>query len=245
MVDESGFSHGMRNEMTRSHYMPPGNNSGNRRVDQAMLPLNQKPMLHDHLGSISLKKHCTGSSTPCTRRFLIGELAPERMEFTLHEGHVRFSVAHPMITGTEESMIIRNESRSRNLWRKPSSRKDSAAALVHRAAVPSPQRRSYASEKGPTFLRVYVVPVLLLNLAFVGWDIVVAHAAPGWSIYLGYAVIVTVSLHLYLRYLDRYLHDSNSQPSLRSQREGKGPLHLTDESGELDQEPAFPALDPR
>jgi hypothetical protein len=91
------------------------------------------------------------------------------------------------------------------------------------------------SEKGPTFLRVYVVPVLLLNLAFVGWDIVVANAAHGWSIYLGYAVIVTVSLRLYLRYLDRYLHYSNSYPSIRSQLEGKGPLHLTDESVELDQ----------
>jgi hypothetical protein len=124
-------------------------------------------------------------------------------------------------------MIIQKESRSRNLWMKPSSRKDSAAALVHRAAVPSPQRGSYASEKGPTLLRVYVVPVLLLNLAFVGWDSVVAHAAHGWSIYLGYAVIVTVSLRLYLGYLDRYLHYSNSYPSRRSQREGKVPLHLT------------------
>src|SRR5712692_5509563 len=114
----------------------------------------------------------------------------------------RSSVAHPMITRTEERMILRNESRSRSLWMKPSSRKDSTAALVHRAAVPSPKRGSCASEKGPTFLRVYVVPVLLLNLAFVGWDIVVANAVHGWSIYLGYAVIVTVSLHLYLRYLD-------------------------------------------
>jgi hypothetical protein len=231
--------------MTRSHYMLPGNDGGNRRVDQAMLPLHQKPILHAHRGSISLKKHCTGSSTPCTRRRPIGEPAPERMEYTLHEGLVRFSVAHPMITRTEESMIIRNESRSRNLWMKPSSRKDSTAALVHRAAVPCPQRGSCASEKGPTLLRVYVVPVLLLNLAFAGWDSVVAHAAHGWSIYLGYAVIVTVSLRLYLGYLDRYVHYSNSEPSIRSQREGNVPLHLTDESVELDQEPAFLALDPR
>jgi hypothetical protein len=71
---------------------------------------------------------------------------------------------------------------------------------------------------------VYVVPVLLLNLAFAGWDIVAANAAHGWSIYLGYAVIVTVSLRLYLRYLDRYLHYSNSEPSIRSQLEGKVPL---------------------
>jgi hypothetical protein len=231
--------------MTRSHSMLPGNDGGKRRVDQAMLPLHQKPILPAHLGSISLKKHCTGSSTTCTRRFLRGDPAPERMEFTLLEGFGRFSVAHPLMIRTEQSMIRRNESRSRNLGRKPSSRKDSAAALVHRAAVPSPQRGSCASEKGPTLLRVYVVPVLLLNLAFAGWDIVVAHAAPGWSIYLGYAVIVTVSLRLYLRYLDRYVHDANSEPSLRSQGEGNGPLHLADESGEVEQEPALSALDPR
>jgi len=40
----------------------------------------------------------------------------------------------------------------------------------------------------------------------VGWDMVAAHLAYGLSIYLGYAVIVTVSLYLYLKYLDRYLH---------------------------------------
>ena len=61
-------------------------------------------------------------------------------------------------------------------------------------------------EKGPTFLKVYVIPVLLLNLAFVGWDIVVANGTLGLSTYLGYAVIVTVSLYLYLLYLDRYLY---------------------------------------
>ena len=107
-------------------------------------------------------------------------------------------------------MIKWNESRSRKLWMKPSSRKDSVAALVHRAAAPSAKRGSCAFEKGPTFLRVYAVPVLLLNLAFAGWDIVAANAAHGWSIDLGYAVIVTASLRLYLRYLDRYLHYSNS-----------------------------------
>src|SRR5216683_178733 len=53
-------AHGMRNEMTRSHSMLPGNDGGTRRVDQAMLPLHQKPILHAHRGSISLKKHCTG-----------------------------------------------------------------------------------------------------------------------------------------------------------------------------------------
>jgi hypothetical protein len=62
------------------------------------------------------------------------------------------------------------------------------------------------SNKRPTFLKVYVLPVLLFNLTFVGWGIVVAHSAFGlWSV-LGYAMIVTVGLYLYLAYLDRYLY---------------------------------------
>lgn len=59
------------------------------------------------------------------------------------------------------------------------------------------------SKKGPTFLKVYVIPVLLLNLAVAIWSLVAAH---GLSIYLGYAVIITVGLYLYLVYLGRYLH---------------------------------------
>ncbi|TMD68640.1 MAG: hypothetical protein E6I91_03960 [Chloroflexi bacterium] len=62
------------------------------------------------------------------------------------------------------------------------------------------------SKKGPTFLKVYVIPVLLLNLAVGGWSVVVAHSAHGMLIYLGYAVIVTISLYLYLLYLSRYLY---------------------------------------
>lgn len=62
------------------------------------------------------------------------------------------------------------------------------------------------SKKGPTFLKIYVIPVLLLNSAVAGWSIVAIHAAPGVLSYLGYAVIVTVGLYLYLVYLDRYLH---------------------------------------
>jgi len=62
------------------------------------------------------------------------------------------------------------------------------------------------SKKGPTFLKVYIIPVLLLNIALVVWDIVAANVAPSFSIYFGYAAIVTVSLYLYLMYLDRYLH---------------------------------------
>ena len=61
------------------------------------------------------------------------------------------------------------------------------------------------SKKGPTFLKVYVIPVLLLNIAVAGWSVLAAHAAPGLSIYLGYAVIVTVGLYLYLMYLGRFL----------------------------------------
>ena len=49
-------------------------------------------------------------------------------------------------------------------------------------------------------------PALLLNLALLGWDVISANIAQGWPIYLGYAVIVTVSLYLYLGYLDRYLN---------------------------------------
>ena len=60
-------------------------------------------------------------------------------------------------------------------------------------------------KKGPTFLKVYIIPVLLLNIALGGWSVVAAHAAHGLSIYLGYGVIVTVGLYLYLLYLGRFL----------------------------------------
>src|SRR5438876_8088987 len=103
-------------------------------------------------------------------------------------------------------MITQNENRSPQRRAKPSWRKDGTAALVHRAAAPSPKRGVFVPEKGPTFLKVYVIPVLLLNLAFVGWDVVAAQRAPDVSIYLGYAVIVMVGLYLYLVYLNRYLH---------------------------------------
>jgi hypothetical protein len=56
----------------------------------------------------------------------------------------------------------------------------------------------------PTFLKVYVIPVLLLNLAVGGWSVVATHVT-GVLIYLGYAVIITVGLYLYLLYLGRYL----------------------------------------
>jgi uncharacterized membrane protein len=61
------------------------------------------------------------------------------------------------------------------------------------------------SKNGPNFLKVYVIPVLLLNLAVGGWGVIATHKAQGMMISLGYAVIVTVSLYLYLLYLGRYL----------------------------------------
>ena len=78
------------------------------------------------------------------------------------------------------------------------------STMVYKAPAPTSERKVFVSKKGPTFLNVYAIPVLLLNLALLGWAAISAHMAQGWSIYLGYAVIVTVSLYLYLAYLDRY-----------------------------------------
>ncbi len=61
-------------------------------------------------------------------------------------------------------------------------------------------------KKGPTVLKVYIIPVLLLNLALGAWEVLAEHVANnGFSTYLGYAVIVSISLYLYLMYLDRYI----------------------------------------
>ena len=84
-------------------------------------------------------------------------------------------------------------------------RKSGVATPLYRAALPTSERKVRGARKGPTFLKVYAIPVLLLNLALLGWDVISANIAQGWPIYLGYAVIVTVSLYLYLVYLDRYL----------------------------------------
>jgi hypothetical protein len=61
------------------------------------------------------------------------------------------------------------------------------------------------AKNAPTFLKVYVIPVLLLNVVIGGWSILATHGAPGVVISLGDVVIVTVSLYLYLLYLDRYI----------------------------------------
>jgi hypothetical protein len=102
-------------------------------------------------------------------------------------------------------MIRQNESTLPKLRVRPSLRRDGAAAPVHRAATPSTQRRVVVAEKGPTFLKVYGIPVLLLNLAVGGWTLGANHLAQGVMVYLGYALILTVGLRLYLAYLDHYL----------------------------------------
>lgn len=61
------------------------------------------------------------------------------------------------------------------------------------------------SKKSPTFLKVYIIPVLLINLAVGCWSAVATNVVYGPLIYLGYAVIITVSLYLYLLYLGHYL----------------------------------------
>ncbi len=105
-------------------------------------------------------------------------------------------------------MIRQNVSREYEFpqsWARPSWRKSAAATAINRATAPVSKRKVFEAEKAPTFLKVYAFPVLLLNLALLGWDVISAHIAQDWSIYLGYAVIVTVSLYLYLVYLNRYL----------------------------------------
>jgi hypothetical protein len=59
------------------------------------------------------------------------------------------------------------------------------------------------AKNSSTFLKVYVIPALLLNLVVGGWSVLAAHGAPGVVTSLGYVVIVTVSL--YLLYLGRYI----------------------------------------
>ena len=107
-------------------------------------------------------------------------------------------------------MIRQKESTLPKLRVKPSWRKDGAAALVHRAAAPSPKRGVCVTEKGPNFLKVYVIPMLLLNLAVVGWTLGALHIIQGIMVYLGYTLIVAVGLRLYLAYLDHYLRSASS-----------------------------------
>ena len=91
--------------------------------------------------------------------------------------------------------------KARSSWRK-----SGTATPVYRTTASALERKKFVSEKGPTFLKVYALPVLLLNFALLNWAIISVHVVHGWSIYLGYAVIVTVGLRLYLAYLDHYLN---------------------------------------
>ncbi len=102
-------------------------------------------------------------------------------------------------------MIRQNEGTLPRLRVKPSRRKGDTAVLVHRATTTSPKRGVLVTEKGPTFLKMYGIPVLLLNLAVGGWTLVASHIAQGGMVYLGYALILSVGVRLYLAYLDHYL----------------------------------------
>ncbi len=113
-------------------------------------------------------------------------------------------------------MIRKNENRPPQLWAKPSWRKEGVAAPLYRAASPSLKRGVCQPEKGPTFLKMYAIPMLLLDLAVVGWTLVTRTLiAQGILIYLGYALLVAVGLRLYLVYLDRYLFSARSVQSGR------------------------------
>jgi hypothetical protein len=100
-------------------------------------------------------------------------------------------------------MITQHEIRSPELWDKPSWRKDGPAALVRREDA-APKRRVSLAEKGPTFLNAYVIPVLVLNLAVLSWTLIATLAVGGVMVYLGYALIITVGLRLFLAYLDSF-----------------------------------------
>ena len=62
------------------------------------------------------------------------------------------------------------------------------------------------SKKNPTLVKVYVIPVLLLNIVLVAWNFFTTYSLHGIPAYLGDVVIVTISLYLYLMYLGRYLY---------------------------------------
>jgi len=121
-------------------------------------------------------------------------------------------------------MIRQKENRLLELWANPSWRREGPAALRTRAASPSLKQEAFVTEKGPSFLKTYVIPVLLLTLAVVGWTLVTRYVVLGLMAYLGYALIVAVGLRLYLACLDHYLLSASSlqsgrkvQPSLKDQ----------------------------
>jgi hypothetical protein len=113
-------------------------------------------------------------------------------------------------------MNTQNGNGSPQLRAKPSWREEGHAAPLYRAASPSRKRGACHPERGPTFLKVYVMPMLLLNLAVVGWTLVTrTFIAQGLLVSLGYALIVAAGFRLYLVYLDHYLFSASSVQSGR------------------------------
>ncbi len=113
-------------------------------------------------------------------------------------------------------MIRQNEKRPPQHCAKPPRRKEGVAAPLYRAASSSPKRGVCQPEKGPTFLKMYAIPMLLLDLAVVGWTLVTRTLiAQGLVIYLGYGLLVAVGLRLYLVYLDHSLFSARSVQSGR------------------------------
>jgi hypothetical protein len=101
-------------------------------------------------------------------------------------------------------MIAQHESNSPNTRANPSWREDGPTLLIQKAASSSHKRGVSMAEKGPTFLNAYVIPALVLNLAVGGWTLVATHFVGGAIVYLGYVLIITVGLRLFLAYLDSF-----------------------------------------
>ena len=101
-------------------------------------------------------------------------------------------------------MIAQHQSNSPTIRANPSWREDGPTTLIQKAASPSQKRGVSMAEKGPTFLNAYVIPALVLNLAVGGWTLVATHIVGGVIVYLGYVLIITVGLRLFLVYLDSF-----------------------------------------
>jgi len=101
-------------------------------------------------------------------------------------------------------MIAQHESNSPNTRVDQSWREDGPTTLIQKAAFPSHKRGVSMAEKGPTFLNAFVIPALVLNLAVGGWTLVATHLVGGVMVYLGYVLIITVGLRLFLAYLDSF-----------------------------------------
>ncbi|MGZ3646260.1 MAG: hypothetical protein ACXVCM_20690 [Ktedonobacteraceae bacterium] len=95
------------------------------------------------------------------------------------------SLQHVSPTGrsnNDDHTERRQEYRSPQRWVRSTWRKDSAAGLVHKATAPALKRKAFVSEKGPTFLKTYAIPTLLINLVLASWDVVSVNIAHGWLV---------------------------------------------------------------